>query len=126
MTRARILSSNESTPGELQPDMIKLGQNFLSTAALATVVASRIEEMPVKHDGQEYAYVVGSDVIRDGMYIEVCDEPDSANEILEIFYSDVSRKMSVTLYKPDVPLEVVEWAIAIARERLPVKIDATD
>jgi hypothetical protein len=34
--------------------------------------------------------------------------------------------MSVTLYRPDVPLEIVEWAIAIARERLPVKTDATD
>lgn len=80
----------------------------------------------MKHDGQEYALRVGSDIIRDGMYIEVSDKPDGFKEILEIFYSDVSHRMSVTLYKPDVPLEVVEWAISIARERLPVKTDATD
>lgn len=79
----------------------------------------------MKDDGQKYAYVVGSDVIRDGMYIEVSDESDGAHEILEIFYSDVSRKMSITLYKPDVSLDVVEWAISIARESLPVKSDAT-
>ena len=80
----------------------------------------------MKHDGREYAYVVGSDVIRDGMYVEVGDGPDGANAILEIFYSDASHKMTVTLYRPDVPLEVVEWAISIARERLPVKTDAND
>lgn len=73
----------------------------------------------MEHDGREYSYLIGSDLVRDGMYVEVTDRLDSANEILEIFYSDVSHKMSVTLYKWDLPLEVVEWAISVARERLP-------
>jgi len=82
--------------------------------------------MLLKHDGQEYTSRVGSDITRDGMYVEASDKPDGFKEVLEIFYSDVGGKMSVTLYRPDVPLEIVEWAIAIARERLPVKTDATD
>lgn len=82
--------------------------------------------MLLKHDGQKYTSRVGSDISRDGMYVEVRDTLDGFKEILEIFYSDVGGKMSVTLYRADVPLEIVEWAIAIARERLPVKTDATE
>lgn len=80
----------------------------------------------MEHDGREYSYLIGSDLVRDGMYVEVTDRLDSANEILEIFYSDVSHKMRVTLYKWDVPLEVVEWAISVARERLPPKLRQAD
>jgi hypothetical protein len=41
--------------------------------------------MLLKHDGQEYTSRVGSDIIRDGMYVEVSDKPDGFKEILEIF-----------------------------------------
>ena len=77
-------------------------------------------------DGKEYSYLIGSDVTRDGMYVEVNDGANGTDEIIEIFYSDVTHKMSVTLYRSDIPLEVVEWAISIARERLPVNMGATD
>lgn len=73
--------------------------------------------MPFSCRGQEYQYVVGSDVQRDGMYLEVTDtraEPD----VLEVFYSDQTDKMTFTAYRPDIPLELVEWALAMAKERL--------
>ena len=76
--------------------------------------------MAMKHGDTEYRYIVGSDVDRDGMYVEVSDQPNGANAVLEIFFSDVSYDMVVTLFRPNVPLEVVEWAISVARERLPV------
>ncbi len=77
--------------------------------------------MAMKHGGIEYSYIVGSDVIRDGMYVEVSNQSNSTDAILEIFFSDASYDMAVTLFKPNVPLEVLEWAISVARERLPVK-----
>lgn len=64
----------------------------------------------MQHDGKDYSYIVGSDVIRDGMYVEVTDDPSTFNKVIEVFYSDETHKMSVTLYQPDVPLDVVEWA----------------
>jgi hypothetical protein len=67
--------------------------------------------------GREYHCVIGSDVQRDGMYLEIA-ETSAGPEIVEIFYSDQTHEMTVTTYRPDVPLEVVEWAIAKARERL--------
>ncbi len=73
--------------------------------------------MPFSCRGQEYNYVVGSDVQRDGMYLEVTDtlpEPD----VLEVFYSDQTNHMTFTAYRPDIPVELIEWALTVARERL--------
>jgi len=50
----------------------------------------------------------------------VNDENYIANPIIEIFYSDVTHQMRVSLFKEDVALEVVEWAISLAHKRLPV------
>ncbi len=80
----------------------------------------------MKHGDTEYRYIVGSDVIRDGMYVEVSDKPDGNDAVLEIFFSDVSYDMVVTLFKPNVPLDVVEWAISVAREGLPVEPGRAD
>jgi len=80
----------------------------------------------MKHDGNDYYYVIGSDLVRDGMYVEVSEGSGAPEVVMEVFYSDVTHAMSVTLYKQDVPLEMVEWAIAAARERLPVKTASTD
>ncbi|RVU39204.1 hypothetical protein EOI86_08135 [Hwanghaeella grinnelliae] len=76
--------------------------------------------MTAEFKGQVYTYLVGSDVSRDGMYLELGSGSDGANTIAEIFYSDITHEMTVTLYKPDLPLEVLEWAISEARDRLSV------
>jgi hypothetical protein len=73
--------------------------------------------MPFSCRGQEYQCFVGSDLQRDGMYLEVTDarpEPD----VLEVFYSDQTDEMTFTAYRPDIPLELVEWALEMAKERL--------
>ena len=82
--------------------------------------------MALRRDGSEYHCIVGSDVTRDGMYLEVSEQASGSDVIIEIFYSDLDHQMSVTLFKPDVPLEVVEWAISMARQRLPVRSDLVD
>jgi hypothetical protein len=43
--------------------------------------------MPFVCRGHEYHCVIGSDVQRDGMYLEIA-ESLSGPEILEVFYSD--------------------------------------
>lgn len=74
--------------------------------------------MPFVCRGQDYHYIVGSDVQRDGMYLEVTETPHAGPEILEVFYSDQTDLMFFTAYRPDLPLELVEWAVAMAKERL--------
>jgi hypothetical protein len=73
--------------------------------------------VPFTCRGQEYHHVVGSDVQRDGMYLEVTDTR-AAPDVLEVFYSDRTDEMTFTAYRPDIPLEVVEWALTMAKERL--------
>ncbi len=80
--------------------------------------------MTIEHNGVEYWTQIGSDIIRDGMYLEVGSGPDKTGEILEVFYSDVTNEMSLTLHVPDVPLAVVESALAVARARLPPRAGA--
>ena len=67
--------------------------------------------------GRTYAATIGSDVQRDGMYLELADQ--DGHVVGEIFFSDVDGKMAITLYQPGVPVEVVEWMISIAKVRLP-------
>jgi hypothetical protein len=73
--------------------------------------------MPFNCRGREYTYVVGSDLQRDGMYLEV-SETQRGPEILEVFYSDQTHEMTFTAHRPALPVELVEWAMRIARERL--------
>ncbi|CDX47068.1 conserved hypothetical protein [Mesorhizobium sp. ORS 3359] len=67
--------------------------------------------------GRTYEATIGSDVQRNGMYLELADQHQRI--VGEIFFSDVDGKMTVTLSQPEVPLEVVEWMIARAKVRLP-------
>ena len=41
--------------------------------------------MALKRDGSVYRCIVGSDVARDGMYLEVSDQASGSDVILEIF-----------------------------------------
>ncbi|MGN7770161.1 hypothetical protein [Phyllobacterium sp. 22552] len=82
--------------------------------------------MPIEHNDRQYSYIMGSDGDRDGMYIEVIEDGDQNRIVLEIFYSDITHEMTLVNTKPDVPLAVVEWAIAVAKERLPPTIMPKD
>ncbi len=57
------------------------------------------------------------------MYLEIADVKNSvdaysADAYLEIFYSDITHKFSITLFKEDIDLELIEEAIEIAKHRL--------
>jgi hypothetical protein len=47
---------------------------------------------------EKFEGVIGSDVIRDEMYLEVTDAENFADAYLEIFYSDVANKFTITLF----------------------------
>ena len=68
--------------------------------------------------GGKFEGTIGSDLERDGMYLEITEINNPVNAVLEIFYSDISNKFSVTFFKKDVDLELIEEAIKIAKQRL--------
>ncbi len=67
--------------------------------------------------GHKFEAVVGSDVDRDGMYLQLTNA--AGEPVAEVFYSDVDGAMTFTTYQPALPLEAAEWLIAHARVRLP-------
>jgi len=75
--------------------------------------------MPFQLNGTVYVYTIGSDIDRDGMYLEVAEKPGDNDALFEIFYSDVTHKMTLNAIKHDIPTELLEWAISIAKQRLP-------
>jgi hypothetical protein len=70
-------------------------------------------------DGQSYTHVRGSDVVRDGMFLELAavGRPEG-RPMMEVFYSDENGKMTLNTFGNDVPLPVVEWLILQAKELL--------
>jgi len=50
-----------------------------------------------------------------GMYLEISD---GAEQLIEVFYSDADGLMTFSAYRQDLPLALVEWAIAEGKSRL--------
>jgi hypothetical protein len=65
-----------------------------------------------------YEVIMGSDVIRDGMFLELrdllADEPAA-----EVFFSDMDGSFAITRFRADVPPEIEAWLQDEARRRLP-------
>ena len=73
----------------------------------------------MKVGDRTFSFVRGSDVQRDGMYLEVTERTGSKDRIIaEVFYSDESGQMTFSAFEKDLPFEVVETVARIARESL--------
>lgn len=71
-------------------------------------------------NGIEYEFGRGSDVIRDGMYLELTmANTDPVLQLAEVFYSDVTHQFTLTCFEPNIPLEVIETLIEQAKKLLP-------
>ncbi len=76
--------------------------------------------MPIEFDGRRFSVQLGSDVVNDGMFLEM-DEltPDGSSTVLYAFYSDVDGRMTFSAFREELPLTAVEWFISEAKRRLP-------
>lgn len=73
---------------------------------------------------RNYRYVRGSDVVRDGMFLElVVDGTDPLQQLACIFYSDVTRKFTLDYFDDTVPAGVMEAFVDAAVQLLPEKVD---
>jgi hypothetical protein len=60
----------------------------------------------------QYNLTRGSDVIHDGMYLELSEAGTSPlRQIAEVFYSDVTHEFSFSSHEGYIPLEVIEKLI---------------
>jgi hypothetical protein len=63
---------------------------------------------------QGYWTVMASDLQRDGMGLEL-HANGSSKYLAEVFYSDETGKLSISLFEKDLPLPVIEGFIAMAK-----------
>jgi hypothetical protein len=63
-----------------------------------------------------YKYQLASDVIRDGLGLELLNE--SGEVLAEVFRSDRERATRIKVFAPGLPVAVVEELVALARKRL--------
>ena len=72
----------------------------------------------VEISGQTYAIIRGSDVDRDGMYLELTSDGQQG-EVAEVFHADETGEFSLTTFGNAVPLVAIEWLIERSRALLP-------
>lgn len=60
--------------------------------------------------------IIASDVERDGFGIQIYRNNEL---VIEIFREDTNRKRTVTIYKKDIPLELMEESIEIFKKEIP-------
>lgn len=69
-------------------------------------------------DSRKFELTRGSDIVRDGMYLEM-SEVGGSTAIAEVFYSDQTRKFVLNTFGNDIPVEAIEWIVEQARTLLP-------
>lgn len=73
----------------------------------------------IEFSGRKFSSVRGSDIKRDGMFIEVREQiGDKEHLVLEVFYSDEDGKMTFTTFEKNLPFELLELIVQTARARL--------
>lgn len=78
-------------------------------------------------EGRQYSVVMGSDLERDGMFLELYLGADYATDpIAECFYSDRDASITLTEYVPGVAVAALTWLHSEAAHRLPpmIQVDA--
>ena len=77
----------------------------------------------MEHD-ERYLTIMGSDVARDGMYLELWERSPTRELALWAFYSDADGSFEFERYRADVPPEVEASFHLEASRRLPPSPDA--
>lgn len=77
----------------------------------------------IEFGGRNFTLIRGSDVQRDGMYLEISEKMHGGTHVvLEVFYRDEDGRMTLTAFAKDLPLELVEFTAQTAREWLPPSV----
>ncbi len=60
-------------------------------------------------DGRTYEILFGSDIINDGVFIELNDlQQQDPNQVLFAFRSDIDNRITIHIYQKKIPYELME------------------
>jgi len=75
---------------------------------------------PIVINGRSYSALIGSDVKRDGMFLELgVDSGVSREVVAECFYSDVDQSFTLTAYVDNIDPAALAWLREEGARRLP-------
>ena len=87
---------------------------------LKEFIARLLEGTEMEIAGVQYSFTMGSDIIRDGMFLEATAiGAETERVVAEIFYSDASGKFTLSSCADPVSVELIEYLIAEGKRRLP-------
>ncbi|WP_346853920.1 hypothetical protein [uncultured Draconibacterium sp.] len=73
--------------------------------------------MELKIDNKDYKLIIASNIIRDGIGLEIWDT-ETGKLIIEIFRADSDRRIDFYTEKITVPIELIEKSIEIFNKRI--------
>lgn len=68
---------------------------------------------------KQYVLQRGSDVVRDGLFLELFADSLDGQVLAEVFFSDERHEMTFTAFVEDIPVAAVEWLIERSKLHLP-------
>lgn len=73
--------------------------------------------MELKIENKEYKLIIASDIIRDGIGLEIWDI-ETNKMIIEIFRADSDQRIDFYTKKVTVPIELIEKSLEIFNQRI--------
>jgi hypothetical protein len=76
--------------------------------------------MQFERDGENYEILYGSDIVQDGVFLELNEAgADRGETLLYAFWSYQTRITTFRAFRPELPFALVETFVAEVRHRLP-------
>ena len=73
--------------------------------------------MLFESEGRKYEIIRGSDVINDGMFLELDDvSEEQAETVLYAFWSDSDNRLTLSAYRQRIPFDLVEAFVPLVRK----------
>jgi hypothetical protein len=75
-----------------------------------------------EYEGRKYEIIFGSDVQRDGVFLELSDRTEETNKVIaEVFHYDEIGKVVFNGYKEEIPYQLIKWLMdEVAKEKWPI------
>lgn len=117
LSQRRTKTKNNADTGNRSHNISRV---FTSPARRNLIQGAHQKNMlSIDYKGQTYRVVRGSDLQRDGMYLEMWSAKHPEKQLCEVFYSDITHTMAFACLDPEeIPLEVLEEYLRQSRHLL--------
>jgi hypothetical protein len=107
---------------DIEAAKAEYGTTAKITAELFTAIWDRMacdrSDETINAGGITYSFLIASDVLRDGLGLEVYRDGAAKELVMEVFRDDGKCQYLVSQFVPELPLALIEYVAARARKEL--------